>query len=390
MQFKPLSYPVIFCLFVFFRCNSPKNNFDNAELSPIFQDLKTDTTIKYAKRFSVAENNNCKVVYLFGNAYNKDTTATFVFLKNSSFKLYDIKNTFVFKSFCKKIASLSSVYTNMLCELGEINHIAAIENIDYYNNRQVIDKHKLNLLTELSKGPEMDIEKTIVLNPDIIFSFGMGNADKKPNEKILLAKIPIVISVDHLEESPLARAEWIKFYSVFVNKELKADSIFKSVEKNYFELKNIAFKAKTKPSVFTEIKYGEIWYMPGGKSFAATFFNDANANYIWKDDAKTGSLNLGFEKVYLKAKDADFWLNLALVKSKKELQSIESRYCEFKAFKTGNLYNNIKNTNIKGYSDYWETGIIYPNRVLSDLILIFHPELKSQIKNDLYYYKKLD
>jgi iron complex transport system substrate-binding protein len=162
------------------------------------------------------------------------------------------------------------------------------------------------------------------------------------------------------------------------------------VEKNYFELKEIASSAKTKPGVLTEVKYGEIWYVPGGKSFMAAFFEDASSNYIWKDDLKTGSLHLSFEEVYVKAKDADFWLNMSLVKSKDELKALEPRYAEFNAFKTGNLYNNIKNTNAKGYSDYWETGIMFPDRVLSDLVLIFHPELKPQIKNDLYYYRKIN
>ena len=138
------------------------------------------------------------------------------------------------------------------------------------------------------------------------------------------------------------------------------------------------------------VVFGEIWYVPGGKSFMANFINDAGGSYIWNDNEKTGSLNLGFEEVYVKAKNADFWLNQALVKTKAELLSLEKRYSDFRAFKIGNLYNNIKNTNNKGYSDYWETGIMYPNRILSDLIQIFHPELKAQIKNDLYYYKKLN
>src|SRR5690606_5534333 len=104
-----------------------------------------------------------------------------------------------------------------------------------------------------------------------------------------------------------------------------------------------------KPSVFSEIKYGDVWYLPGGKSFMAQLLNDASADYIWKSDSSAGSLPLSFEQVYSKAKDADFWLNLPLIKTKKELLSYENRYSEFKAFKDGKLYNNTKTTNDKGY-----------------------------------------
>lgn len=356
----------------------------------LFADLTNDTTLKYAKRFSIAENNKCVVIYLFGNVNIKDTSAIFILLKDTGIIMEPMKNTFVLSLGCRKMASLSSVYTNMLCELGEMQHVAAIENIDYYTNKEVLYKYEKGALPELSKGPQLDVEKTILLDPDIIFTFGMGNPDKGPNEKIVHAKIPIVVTVDHLEESPLARAEWIKFFGAFTGKRQKADSIFNAVEKNYVKLKTLAATSKTRPTVFTEIKYGEIWYVPGGKSYAANFINDAAGNYIWKDDTKTGSLHLGFEEVYTKAKDADFWLNLSLIKSKDELLAAESRYSKFKAFEKGNLYNNIKNTNAKGYSDYWETGIIYPDRVLSDLILIFHPELTEKINNNLFYYKQLN
>jgi len=376
---------------LFMACNSADENKNELPNDKGFSDLKKDTGIKYAKRFAISENKNCTVLYLFGNSNIKDTTSVYIIPKDSSIKFNGIKkNTFILKSRCKKIASLSSIYTTMLCHLNEIKNIVAIDNIDYYNDLSVIDKYNKQQLTELYKNPEIDVEKTIVLNPDIIFTFGNNDYDKGPNEKIIRSKIPVTVIFDHLEETPIARAEWIKFFAAFVNKKQMADSIFNEIEKNYLALKNIAQSAKTKPFVFTEIKYGDVWYVAGGKSFIATYFNDANADYIWKKNLKPGSIPLGFEEVYSKAKDADFWLNLSLLNSKKELYSLDKRYAEFKAFKKGNLYNNNKYTNKKGYSIYWETGILFPDKVLSDLILIFHPELKSKIRNDFYYYKKLD
>ena len=115
----------------------------------ILSDLKTDSTIKYAKRFSIASNKEFTFVYLFGNKSNFDTTATYLIYKDSS-NLKNIPNNCVLvKSPCEKIAALSSIYANMFCELELINNLAAIDNIDYINNAEIISKYTSNQIKEL-------------------------------------------------------------------------------------------------------------------------------------------------------------------------------------------------------------------------------------------------
>lgn len=376
--------PAIFLFVLLTSCHEP------AEKKTTEPDgLKKQSQLKYAKRFALRKEKDYTLLYLFGNRSNYDTTATYLIYRDSLVPAQDSKSKVLVKSPCKKIAALSSIYATMLTELGAIDNLVAIDNIDYVNNAEVIRKFTGRQLLELARTPEIDIEKTVVLNPDIVFTFGMGEWEKDMDQKLLRTGIPVAISVDHLEESPLARAEWIKFFAVFVNKEVLADSIFAETEKNYFRLKKIAEKAGSQPTVFNEIKYSDSWYMPGGKSYVAQLLCDAKANYLWKDNTQFGSLPLSFEQVYARAKDADFWINLSTLRHKKDLLSYESRYAEFKAYKTGNLYNNTRVTNAKGYSNYWETGMIYPDRILSDLILIFHPELKAEVKNEFYYYEQL-
>lgn len=384
MPFKIFKYLFFGACSFFFCCHQTKEN-DTATTLVI----KKDTSIKYAKRFAISKNKDLTYIYLFGNKTNFDTTAIYLIYKDPTLIKHISKAIVPVKSPCKHIAALSSIYANMFCELGLLNNIAAIDNIDYINNPKIISKHRSGNIVELAKGPEIDLEQTIKLDPDIVFTFGMGDPKKDVNPKLLLTKIPIAISLDHFEETPLARAEWIKFFAAFVDKNEMADSIFKQVEKNYNELKSLAQKTETKPTVFTDVKYSDSWYMPGGKSYVAKFLADAGTNYLWKDDQNTGSVPLSFEQVYVKAKEADFWINPSVLKTKRELLSFDDRYAEFKAFKNGTVYNNTKFINDKGYSTYWETGMIYPDRILHDLLKIFHPELKERFKNDLYYYEQL-
>ncbi len=384
MQYKLLNCLLgSFCLFLL-SCAE-----HSEKTGSLFSDLKQDSSIKYAKRFAISRNKDVTIVYLFGNKSNYDTTATYLIYKDEAVIKNVPKDLVLIKSPCNKIAALSSIYAAMFYDLGLVDNLVAIDNIDYCNNTEIIARCADGRIKELAKGIEMDLEQTVTLRPDIIFTFGMGDPKKDINPKLLQTNIPVTISLDHKEETPLARAEWIKFFAAFVDKQALADSIFTIVEKEYLQLRSIGEKTQTHPTVFNEVKVGDAWYMPGGKSYVAQLLHDAGANYLWQDDSNYGSLPLSFEQVYTKAKEADYWINLSLAKSKQDLLNYDTRYSEFKAFKNGNVFNNTKTTNKKGYSTYWETGIIYPDRILHDLIMIFHPELKEQLKNDMYYYEQL-
>ena len=51
------------------------------------------------------------------------------------------------------------------------------------------------------------------------------------------------------------------------------------------------------------------------------------------------------------------------------------------------IYNNDNRVNEFSGNDYWESATVYPQRVLKDLIKIFHPEL---LQHELFYYRKLE
>lgn len=381
---KPLY--LLFLAYLCFGCsdNTHQSNLNYLDLTS----LKPAIELNYAKRFSVAENEQCVAVFLFGATNEKDTSAIYILPKDSSFKISCRPKEYVVND-AGRLISLSSVYTNMIALLGEEKRIVAIENVDYYSEENILHDVAEKKIVEVNKNPEPDVESILLLNPDVIFSFGSVNSSRWPDSRITNAGIPTLVAFDHLEENPLARAEWIKLFGVFLNKTQQADSIFNTVEKNYQSLRSLASNVKSRPTVFSEIKTGDLWYVPGGKSFAATFLKDAGAKYVWENDAHSGSLPLDLETVYAKAGTADVWINLPLVKSKAELAALDKRYTDFKAFKAGALYNNTKHLNLKGYSTYWETGIIFPDRILSDLISIFHPELRSDSNNVMYYYTQM-
>lgn len=382
MRHSSIQYSLAYlCILLLLACNHASDKPANYSVSA--------GRIKHAKRFNIISQKNYYVVSVFGNRQNHDATAVFVVAHDTSGLSAKVKGARVVKIPCQKIAALSSIYASIFYELGVLAKVAAIDNADYVVNPELLKKHKNGALRELAKTPRIDLEQTMVLKPDMLFTFGMGNGEQDQDKKLMQTGIPVAISVDHLEETPLARAEWLKFFAVFADRLSVADSLFDAMCENYNALKALAAKSQRHPTVFNEIKYSEFWYMPGGRSNVACLIKDAGAEYTWKDNLDFGSLPLSFEQVYARAKNADYWINLSTLNYKSELLANESRYAAFKAFQNGNLYNNNLHTNTLGYSTYWETGMIHPDRILSDLIQIFHPELKGQLKNDLYYYKQI-
>lgn len=373
-------------LILLMACNENKQKEDVVAFSN--GKLIADTGIKYAKRFSIANTANSKVLFLYGKKDSQDTTACFVLYKGKEAPELNFKNTYVIKVPVNNIACMSSVYVAMLHKLQCKDKIIAIESADYYNDNFIVEQVAAGKIKELSKGPEINVEQTLLLKPGLLFTYGMGNPATDINEKIIKSKIPVAVSLDHLEEHPLARAEWIKFLAAFFDKQQLADSLFKTTESNYNLLKAVTDTIKRKPSVLTEIKYADAWYVPGGKSFMAHLLKDAGSNYVWSDDSKSGSLPLTFEEVYTKAGSADYWVNLFInINSKKELLAFDERYALFNAYKQDKLYNNNAIANKNGYSDYWEEGMVNPDELLKDLIKIFHPQLLQQ--HQLKYYKKI-
>ena len=76
------------------------------------------------------------------------------------------------------------------------------------------------------------------LQPDAVVAFSM-NKTNKSLQFIEKNGIPVVLNGDWLEETPLGRAEWIKFFGVLLGKEKLADSIFKNIESEYLKAKKL-------------------------------------------------------------------------------------------------------------------------------------------------------
>ena len=320
-----------------------------------------------------------------------------------------------------------------VCDLNYINIPDVKKRAASSGNASSGNASAQNSIVDCGSSMAPDIERIIALKPEAILvspfenSGGYGKLDK--------LHIPIIEAADYMESSPLGRAEWMKFYGMLFGKdknisttaagksseaavgkaseaavgkaseaavgkaseatagkaseatlpascELRADSLFAQIEKEYLNLKAEAGKLPKGLSILTERKTGGVWYVPGGQSTIGILLKDANARYIFSDDQHSGSLAMSPEQILAKGKQVDVWafkyFGGAPLSQAQLLQEYDG-YKALAAFSRGNIYQVDTST-----VPYFELTSFHPELLLREFIILAHGERFGKLR----FYKK--
>ena len=248
-------------------------------------------------------------------------------------------------------------------------------------NKDVKQRVKDGRIAKIGMEGNFDAEVIIAANPDVIFisPFKRGGYDAIKDTGITL-----VPHLGYKELDPLGQAEWVKFIGMFIGMEKEANEIFSGIKNRYNEVKAMAQKVTTRPTVLSGEMHGGNWFAVGGKNYLAQMFRDAGAEYILKDDTHTGGIPMEFEKLYAIAANADYWRILNSFPgefSYEALKASEPRNADFKAWKEKHvLYCNMKQT------PYYEAATVQPDVLLQDFVFAFHPELMPKDYQPTFYH----
>lgn len=350
----------------------------------------TTVNIKYAKGFSVKDYGTYKILEIKKPWPQSEKEYHFALLKDNYDVDFWIKEQQRFDNTIrlpvKKIVVTSTTHIPALELLDVGRTLIGFPGTDFISSKTIRQQiHKGNI-RELGKNESLNTEVLLELNPEVVIGFGI-DGNNRSLETIKKSGIPVILNGDWVEGSPLAKAEWIKFFGALYNKEKEADSIFNRIEKDYLNAKKLALNTHNNPTVLSGAMHNDIWYLPNGTSTEGQLLKDANVNYLWQDAQGTGSLKLSFESVFVKAKNANIWLSPSNYSNLKNLKNGNENHAMFKAFKNKNIYSF---TNTKGASGgvlYYELGMTRPDLVLKDIIKICHPELLENYK--LHFFKPL-
>ena len=276
----------------------------------------------------------------------------------------------------KSLVVNTSVHAGAICELGHSDIIRGVADAQFFKLPEIAAGLKSGKITDLGAAASPSAEKILSVDPQGIVLNVYEGMDIKGVEKL---GVPLLKFAENMEQSPLGRAEWIKLIGAMTGERAKADSIFSTVEKNYKSLAEKGKKLEKHPTVLLENMYEGVWYMAGGGSYTARMIADAGGKYLWDDDKSTGSLNLSYEQVLDRAKNADIWLLKLFGQQldRASLLKMDTRYGQFSAVDNGGVwYSDTKAT------DLFEKTPFHPDLLLADYIAVFsgHPEQTRYFK----------
>lgn len=286
-----------------------------------------------------------------------------------------------------KVIILSTTHVGYLDALDRLETIIGMSGTRYLYNARLRQKVSQDLIREVGFDRNLNYEMIIDMDPDVIFLYGVDASISRQVKRLDETGIPVVMCADYLEQHPLGRAEWIRFFAAFYRLDLYAETRFREVKQAYDSILHLAMKSAGRPEAFLGLPWKDAWYIAGGNSFAAQLLRDAGARYSWNDLESEEAEPMDLETVYSRIVGADYWINPGVSISLGNLIEHDKRFGQLPAVINENVYNNNRRMGPRGGNDYWESGVMNPHLVLQDLYRIFHGS--SSEKDSLYYYRRL-
>ncbi|MDD2636402.1 MAG: ABC transporter substrate-binding protein [Bacteroidales bacterium] len=338
----------------------------------------------YAQGFEISEISEGYILNVKDRLNNENQKCNYLLSSENNLAS---ANTTIIQIPVSKVVCLSTTHCAFISQIGKAATIKGVSGVNYLYNGELRDKIQIGEIAELGYGNQINLEKIISLNPDVIFAYGIDNSSIAGYEKLKGIGIPIIFVSDFLENTPLGRMEWIKFFACFYDNLDFANEYFDSVKNNYLSIKDsITRKGKTSPEIILNLPWKGTWWVPGADSYMVKLIEDAGGVYKMTDKQDYESVALTVEEIFAVSQTADFWLNPNAITQKSEILNIEPRLVNFAPVNRARIFNNNNRLNVYGGNDFFESGIIHPDIILNDLYHIFYGMDSSY---NLYYYREI-
>ena len=331
---------------------------------------------EYAKGFSIENKKDHKILSLKNTVPGSSKIFRYLLIPEEVKIPSNLNYDGIIRTPVKRIVATSTTHLAFLEELNATENLVGFPQTDYISSVQIRKQIDAGKVIDVGMSQQLNVERILEVDPDILLSFGVDQIDSSL-KRFNRMGIPTAFIGEWNEQNPLGRAEWIKVFGILLDKEKEAFEVFKNTEKKYLEAKKSVLEIKSKPSVIAGAIYQDAWYLPAGKSYLAKLFEDANTNYLWKDNVQTGSLALSIESVLEKGKDANYWFAPGQHTSYSILTAEHTLYSKFEATQKRKIFTYARSKGSRGGIIFFESGACHPDLVLKDIIHHLYPNLEQ-------------
>lgn len=290
----------------------------------------------------------------------------------------------------ERVVCMSSTYVAMIDALDCTERVVGVSGIDFIYNTRVREAASEGRVHDVGHDSDINFELLLTLQPDLVLLYGVSGENGVANAKLDELNIPYLYLGDYVEESPLAKAEWTVAVAEILGVRERGEKFFEGIESRYLELRERVEESVTeRPTVMFNTPYRDTWYMPSSRSYAVRIVEDAGGRYVYDGNHGTASQPIDLEQAYVLTREADYWINVGQYATLEDLRRDNPRFVGAKAVREGRVYSSDRRRTAKGGSDFWESAVVNPDVVLSDLVAILHPEL-NLVGEELTYYKRIE
>lgn len=274
---------------------------------------------------------------------------------------------------------MSSTHVAFLDAIGMDSAVRAVSGLRYVSSGELRSRGDV---LDIGYESEVDIERILALKPDLVLTYSPAAMTPPYAERLERLGIRVLILNEHLEDHPLARAEYVRLYGVLTGRRAAADSVFEAVRARYLEICRRSSRESVK-KVLLNLPYADQWYVPGRLNYMSRLIEDAGGMVLGAEEGRHESSVISLEQACVLARQADIWLNPGAVRSRRELSGLNP---VFAGFRIGGIYNNTLRVNSEGGNDFWESGCVRPDLILEDLVKI----MGDSADGSFNYYVEVD
>ncbi|MFD0778014.1 ABC transporter substrate-binding protein [Flavobacterium myungsuense] len=213
----------------------------NSEVVLTDKKCKSENTIHYATGLSITNHKGFSIV-IVSNPWPKTTKKFTYILKEKNGIIPDSLQQFTtIQVPIQSIVVTSTTHVPSLEMLGIENSLIGFPNLNYISSDKVRTQIEKGKVIELGNNTSLNTEKIINLQPDIIVGYGLDN-NNPTLDNLQKSGLKVVLNGDWNETSPLGKAEWIKLFGALYCKQVEANKIFTTIEKEYLAATVLAKK----------------------------------------------------------------------------------------------------------------------------------------------------
>ncbi|MBP3382548.1 MAG: ABC transporter substrate-binding protein [Tidjanibacter sp.] len=288
----------------------------------------------------------------------------------------------------QRIVCMSSSHVAFIDALGLTERIVGVSGADYITNPHIRKGVAEGKVREIGYDTAINYELIASLRPDVAFIYGTTGDNTTLNGKLTELGVPYIYMNEQHERSPLGKSEWIVAVGEVLGCREEAEDLFGQIGERYESLRLAMLDVDSRPKVMFNSPYKDVWFVPADKCYIVALVEDAGGDYVCKgNNDSTSSRPISGESAYVWLSQADVWLNPNSARTMEQLVAENPKFAGVDVVRKGRVYNCTAISTPAGGSDFWESGAVWADVVLADMITILHPERSGGHK--MHYFESI-